>query len=141
LYGERADEPAIAAELASVDIAMFDDRLGQKVRNARLDALQADRGVPYRYRLEYKLDLEQSRIGLRQDESVTRVDYRLTADFQMIDLATEEVVQTGTAFASTGYDVVQSDFATLSAEKNAEDRTAKMLALDIRERLALYFRN
>lgn len=140
LYGERIDSPAINESLAEILIAPIPDRLGQLVRNAVSERVTplGPPGAPL-YRLEIALGVEKIDMGIRQDESVTRRTYRLNAEYRLRDYGTEKVLVTGTAWSTTAYDVVRSDFATLVAEEDAQQRLAEQVAEEIRTRLALYF--
>lgn len=140
LYGERMDSPAINDSLGTILVAPIPNRLGQLVRNAVLERI-APLGAPDApaYRLEIKVDVEKTNVGIRQDESVTRITYRLNAEYRLRDFATEDTLVTGKAWSTTAYDVVRSDFATLVAEEDAQERLAEEVAEEIRTRLALYF--
>lgn len=140
LYGERMDSPAVNESLGSILIAPIPDRLGQLVRNAVSERVTplGPPGAPV-YRLEIALGVEKINMGVRQDESVTRRTYRLNADYRLRDFATEKTVLAGKTWSTTAYDVVRSDFATLVAEEDAQERLAEEVAEEIRTRLALYF--
>lgn len=140
LYGERIDGPEINESLGSILIAPIPDRLGQLVRNAVAERI-APLGPPDApaFRLEIAVSVEKSDIGIRQDEAVTRRTYRLNAEYRLRDFETEKIVLSGKAWSTTAYDVVRSDFATVVAEEDAQERLAEEVAEEIRTRLALYF--
>ena len=141
LYAERESDPGIRAALAEVEVAPIPDRLGQVVRNDLQDRL-TPYGAPASgaYRLVVSLNATKEGYGFRGDEAVTREAVRLEAPFQLVDQATGEVLLADTVSATASYDVVQSDFATLSAERDAERRTADEVGAVIAARVGLYFR-
>jgi LPS-assembly lipoprotein len=63
----------------------------------------------------------------------------LNADYRLVDLSSNEVVLKGNTEATSAYNVVESEYATLVARRDAEKRAAKMLSDDLSLRLALYF--
>jgi LPS-assembly lipoprotein len=140
MYGADADNPAISQDLAAIEIGLIPDRLGQKVRNELLDIITPT-GEPSapRYRLLVRLEEEREDIGLRQDASSTRASYRLQAHFRLEETADDAVLIDGNSWAATAFDIVQSDYSTLMAERAAQDRLARDIALEIRNRLAVYF--
>jgi len=92
-----------------------------------------------RYRLIVTLSENREGLALRRDASVTRYNYVLRATFELRDAATDVVVDKGDARAIAAYNVVDSQFATLSAEQDAETRAARELAEQIRLRLGVGF--
>ena len=140
MYGEQATGPAVTQEMAAISIDPIDDRLGQLVRNALLDRV-TPMGSPREpiYRLKVRVTEEREDVGLRQDASVTRANYRLNGQFQLVEIATDTPLMTGNTWTATAYDVVQQDFSTVVAQRDAERRLAVELAEEIRTRLAIYF--
>ncbi len=140
MYGQRAEAPAVTQELARVDIAPMEDRLGQLVRGAISDRITPT-GAPSNplYSLKVSVIEEREDVGIRGDASITRANYRLSAQFDLIDLESDDVLITGTTWSQTAFDVVQQDFATVTAELDAQRRLADEIAEEITTRLAVYF--
>ena len=140
MYATDGSGPAVSEEFAKITIDPIPDRLGQLVRNALIDRV-TPLGSPRDpvYRLVVKVTEEREDVGLRQDASVTRANYRLNGDFQLVEIATDLKVITGNAWTATAYDVVQQDFSTVIAQQDAERRLSIELADEIRTRLAIYF--
>ena len=140
MYQAQGDDPAITQALAAISIGDIEERLGQKVRNELLDIITPT-GEPASptYLLQVRLVEERDDIGLRQDASATRANYRLQAQFRLEEVASATVLIDGSSWAATAFDVVQSDYSTLMAERAAQDRLARDIALEIRNRLAIYF--
>ena len=140
LYGERGHGAETRAALADVRVAPIPDRLGQVVRNHLLDLL-TPRGTPSeaRYRLTVSLRKVKEGLAFEQDESVTRFDVTITADYELVEIAGGDTIAKGAARSIASYNVVRSDFANTAAERDAELRLARELSDEIALRLAVAF--
>lgn len=140
LYG-RGSVGAVDDDLARVEIGLIPDRIGQQVHNYLLDRInRAGRPERARHRLDVRLSSSKVILGIERDQTATRAKLVLTADFDLTDLATGEVVLRRSARSANSYNIVDSALATRSAELDATDRAARELAEEIRLILALYFR-
>lgn len=141
LYGERG--PGSAAAMALIEIKLIEDRIGQKFR-ALLQEKLTPNGPPYRPNYILIVTLNESRRGLaiRKDETATRANLVLRAAFTLrparVGLAGGVPRGfTGTVSSTNSYNVLQSEFATQSAETDARDRALRILAEQIRLRIAM----
>lgn len=136
LYGRPESGTNVPAEFAAVSIDDIEGRVGLEVRNNLIEILNPA-GEPARPNYRLVVTLTELRQGLlvRSDASVTRYNYRLSAKYELRDATTGQVKQQGEARAIAAYNVVESQFATYSAEKDAESRAARELAQEIRLRL------
>ncbi len=68
-------------------------------------------------------------------------NYGIDATYSLVDLATGKVVLTGQTFARVSYDIPgqQQRFARARGLRDAENRAAKVIAEQIRSRLASFF--
>ena len=140
MYGTDAENTSVTAALAAITINEIPDRLGQQVHNELLDVINpAGEPTNPAFSLSVRLVEEREDVGLRQDASVTRANYRLQAQFRLVDTTDESVLIDGSTWAETAFDVVSSDYSTLISERAAQSRLARDVALEIRNRLALYF--
>ncbi len=140
LYGKNS-VGGVDDELARVKVQVIADRTGQQAHNYLLDRLnRKGRPAKPRYLLEIRLTVAKSELGIQRNEAATRAKLVLTADFQLSDIETQEVLLTRSARSSNSYNIVDSAVATRSAEADATDRAARELSEDIRVMLALYFR-
>lgn len=132
---------ASAATLASIRITPIANRAGQELRNMLL-ARMTPRGAPDvpRYVLTVALSETRREIALRSDETPTRVTLTLTASFALSPVGQARVFHGG-AISANGYNVLQSEFATLSAERDARRRGLAVLAEDITLRVASALQN
>lgn len=146
LYSQSGPGPAVEAELSAivVDVQKTDsrgDRLEQLVYSSLLDALTPV-GVSANpsWRLEIAIEQTSKGVGFEVDDSATRFNLQIFGDWRLIDTATGAAVFSSSSRSIAAYNVVTSQFATLTAEKDAEERAAVDLANDIRLQLSLHFR-
>ncbi|GAB4572664.1 MAG: LPS assembly lipoprotein LptE [Rhodothalassiaceae bacterium] len=144
LYGTTnavgADGRTLPDMLAHIEVRETADRLGQAVRNELIGVLtpRGLAGAP-RYALELSVDETLDGYAFRGDRAITRQRLTLEAKWRLVDLARGEPVLEETSEAWTAYDVVQSDFANLSAQGSAEVEATARLAERILSRIASHF--
>ncbi|MBI1180400.1 MAG: hypothetical protein GC201_07560 [Alphaproteobacteria bacterium] len=142
MYGADSTgaRPAVVQKLASIHIRPIPDRLGQVVRNQLLDAINPT-GQPDHpaYELGLLVGEEREDVGLRENASATRANYRMSAKFELRDANSNDLVYSGTTWAETSFDIVQQDYPTVIAQQDARQRLAVQLADEIRTRLAVFF--
>lgn len=127
---------AAAATLSQISVPLIPDRAGFLVRQALLDRVgEADSAA---YQLNIELDDDITGFGVRGDESITRERRTLRARWQLVELASGNVVIDATSRSDAGIDVVSSDYAVVAAEDSALERLARDLADDMTARIALY---
>jgi LPS-assembly lipoprotein len=131
----------VAQGLAGIEVAPIEGKSGWLMRNALVDRLGANAasGSP-RYRLDVRLDDKVEGLGLLSDDTIARERRTLRARYQLVDLATGEIVLDATAGSDAGIDVVSSEYATIAAENTALENLTKQVADRIVTRLALTLR-
>jgi LPS-assembly lipoprotein len=140
LYGGGEAGP-VQTILSGVEVAPIEGEAGWLVSNAVRDRIEAARSGERRYRLEIKLDDQIVGLGVRRDDVVTRERRTLRARYQLVELATGQVVLDATAGSDAGIDVASSEYATIAAEKSALERLSGIVADQIVARLARYARS
>lgn len=140
LYGERGVNANVVPDLASTYIEEIPGRLGQQVRNNLLDRLNP-KGLPDspRYRLKVNLAIAREGLAITASDSVTRVNLTLSANFRLADAGDSSNLFQGRTRSIASFNLVQSDFANISAERDALARAAREVAEEIRTQLAVYF--
>ena len=140
LYGTTGENRQVAAQLAQIRIQTMPDRTGQKLRNFLLDRLNPN-GQPAQplYYLQVTINVSRTDLGIERDETATRALLMMTANYQLIDRARKVVLVEGSTQSTNSFNIVASDFATLSAETDATERATREVSDDIKTRLALYF--
>ncbi|MXO59865.1 hypothetical protein GRI89_09970 [Altererythrobacter salegens] len=133
----------VASGLSSVEVAPIEGKAGWLVRNALNDRLGQTGSTSQnpRYRLDVLLDDKLEGLGLLTDDSVGRERRTLRARYQLVDIASDEVLLDATAGSDAGIDVVSSEYATIAAEETALENLSKEVADRIVARLALTLRN
>jgi LPS-assembly lipoprotein len=127
----------VARGLAQIDVPPIEGQAGWLVRNALRDRL-AHFGTA-KYRLDVRLDDKLEGLGLLSNDSIGRERRTLRARYELVDIASGEIVIDATAGSDAGIDVVSSEFATIAAEQTALENLARELAQRISVKLALHF--
>jgi LPS-assembly lipoprotein len=141
LHGPRGDRGgSVLSDLAYVRIAEADDRNSQIVRNRLIELFGvAGLRVSPVYELRIKIDESREGVGFQRDDTVTRFNLRLAADFILIDQRAGIKVMDGRTRSIAAYNVVRSDYANLIAQRDARRRAALAIAEDIRDQTAVFF--
>jgi len=137
LYEAGGSSAAMQAHLASVEVGPIADRLGQVMRNRLVSRLNGA-GNP-EFRLEVGLQQNSETFGVRPDTATTQEQLTLVAGIRLVSLKTGEPVLEESFRARTAFDLVLSDFATVSQREDAANRLVLDLAERIHRRLALHF--
>ncbi|MEX1036296.1 MAG: LPS assembly lipoprotein LptE [Sneathiella sp.] len=140
LYGSAKRNADVQEKLAQVYVERMPGRTGQILRNELLD-LANPRGIPRDpvYRLTITIATRAEGLAIQSDDTTTRFNLTLTSNFSLVEIAKKEVLYTGSTQNIASYNVVQSEFANLSAAKNAEKRAALVAAEQINQQLSVYF--
>jgi len=140
LYGAGANNETVAANLATVRVEPLRDRTGQQMHNFLRDRLNP-KGQPTApdYVLQVDLTESLSELGVRRDETATRANLKMEAEFFLRPIGGESALLTGKSSSTTSYDILSNPFATTVSEGDARERALREVADDIRTRLALYF--
>ena len=134
-----ADDPKVPRLLEKVEIATIADRTGQLLRHELVRRFKP-RGSPGPdlYTLTVSLTEKTEGIGLRIDDTPTRVNLTLTAKFAVRDKATGKTGLQGTEMSVNGYNVLGSDFATVHARADARRRAITRVAEGITKRVSVW---
>jgi LPS-assembly lipoprotein len=138
LYGDRADS-ASTAELAGIYVAPLPNRDGQILRNYLIERLSENEqpGHPT-HTLTIALRIQATGIALSRDNTTSRTNITAVADFILVDPQNNRAVLKGVVRASSSYDVLQSDYATLVSREDAVNRTLREVSDEMRTRLAVF---
>jgi LPS-assembly lipoprotein len=151
MYAEHADgTPALREKLMGVELPPIDKpnasreaRLGVEIRNALAFKLYGNAtGMPPTHRLVIRFTTNQSTLMTDPLTALpTSQNYGIDAQFNLIDIATNRSVMTGSTFSRVSYDIPISyqAFSRARAFRDAEDRACQEIAERIQTRLASYF--
>src|SRR6201996_4714376 len=151
MYAEHTDgTPALREKLMGVELPPVDKpngsrdaRLGVEIRNALAFKLYGNAtGMPPTHRLVIRFTTSRSSLMVDPNTALpTSENYGIDAQFNLIDIATNRSVMTGSTFSRVSYDIPGQlqRFARARAFRDAEDRAAQEIAENIQTRLASFF--
>lgn len=90
------------------------------------------------YVLNVTLTESKQSLGVRKDATATRANLIITANFDLFDKQADKRLLAGTVRSINSYNILDADFATLSAESDARRRAARDLATEIQSRLGIF---
>ena len=137
VHGESS--AASGKALANFEIAVVADRTGQIMRNELLRQMQSRDNVRTpRFKLNIYLTESRSNLAIRKDEVATRANLTLDALYTVKSRLDDRQLLRGQTKSVNSYNILTSDFATLSARADARKRAVRQLARNIKERLAVW---
>jgi LPS-assembly lipoprotein len=151
MYAEHIDgSPGLREKLMGVELPPIDKqngsrdaRIGVEIRNALAFKLYGNAtGLPPTHRLVIRFTTTRSSLMVDPNTALpTSENYGIDAQFNLVDIATDKSVMTGTTFSRVSYDMPGSyqRFARSRAFRDAEDRAAQEIAENIQTRIASYF--
>ena len=143
LYGPTASGASLQTTLASIDVPEIEwpneqARIGHYLRSELIYALNGSgTEVPKRYVL--KLALRQTLATPVVDAESGRASSAIvngSLTYTLTNSDGSKVVERGTATSTASYDRFQNRFATVRAARDAEIRLARVLAEQVKTRLA-----
>ena len=125
-----------AGAIGPVDVPMIDGKAGH-VLKTELDRIFAveNRGGPPQL-LEVTLQESVTRLGIRLDESATRAELRLVANYVLTPPNGGPVLR-GSVVSAVNYDIPTAAFGEITAQDDARERAAETMAERFRAELAL----
>jgi len=151
MYAAHTDgTPDLREKLLGVEVPPVDKpngsreaRVGVEIRNALAFKLYGNAtGMPPTHRLVLKFNSSKSSLMVDQATGLpTSENYGLNVQFNLIEIASDKSVMTGSTFSRVSYDMPGSyqRFARTRALRDAEDRAAQEVADNIQTRLAAFF--
>lgn len=134
--------PSLRDALRNVEVASIDGRIGNELRNDLIFELTGGDGnqvdAPYRLTLVANVSSFNPIIDSTSGRPVVQmVSFDVT--YKLHDVVADRIVLTEQALARVSLDRSQQRFANLRAVRDAENRAAKVVAEQIRSRLASFF--
>jgi len=151
MYAEHTDgSPGLREKLLTVDLPPIDKpnasreaRVGVAIRNALAFKLYGNAtGAPPLYKLVIKFNSSRSDLIIDPTTALpTTENLGIDAQYNLVEIATDKSVMTGTTFSHLSYDIPGSyqRFSRARAYRDAEDRAAEEIADHIQTRLASFF--
>lgn len=131
---------ALEPQLASIYVEPVAERDGYELRNTLIDLLHSDgqKGGKH-YRLRIVMNETSQGIALQNDATVTRYNTILSATYELYDTKGNLLTKSAQSELSA-YNVVESPYATLSAQQDSTRRAAQDMAERIHLDLGAWFR-
>ena len=141
LYGDPSTGGS-SAEFALIKVEPIKDRIGQLLRNHLRTAFNPKpRTQKPRYLLKTRVSQSTASLAVRKSAFATRANLTVAANFHLLNAATAKPLFSATRSITVSYNILDSEYATLAAEKDARNRTVRELSEDIRIQLGVYFSN
>jgi len=139
LYGEHGTtNTAVTADLAAIRIEAIPDRIGQKMYNMLYERLTPEgKADTPKYSLRVHIRETVEELLYERDETATRANVILRADYELRRIEDDELIAKGTSRSTSGYDILSSQYATLVSKDDARTRSARAISDDIRTRMAV----
>jgi LPS-assembly lipoprotein len=151
MYAEHTDgTPGLRDKLLAVDVPPLnysngsrEARLGVEIRNALAFKMYGSAtGMAPLYKLVIKLNTSRNSLMVDLNTGLPSTEnYGIDSQYNLIEIATNKSVMTGTTFSRVSYDIPGSyqRFARARAFRDAEDRACQEIADNIQTRLASFF--
>ena len=124
-----------SSALSTVSVEAVNTREAQQVRNHLIFLFGGGSGEPanpaYKLRLGVTSQTQSSAsvqpaVAIEREPTAGRVT--MMSNYELIDLATGQVIASGTRQANASFDKSRQEFAIVRAERDAQDRAARELA-------------
>lgn len=140
--GDNASKDDVFAfeVFSKIEIARIRDREGQFLRNELVQLLQpSGKARLIEYDLVVTLSESKSGLAVRRSSDATRANLTVTGQYFLRSRKWDQQIFSGSVASTGGYNIFESEFQTLSAEKSARERALTDVAHQIRLRLATAF--
>jgi len=126
---------------SQIEIKNINGRTGQILRNSLLEKLGSEANRNKTISLDIVLNKSIVPLAFRRDKTVTRFNVIIDAEYTLKNLENGKVMTSGTSSSIASYSVVSSEFANLSAAKDAEERAVLDLSKNISRLIGFYLIN
>ncbi|PHS78955.1 MAG: hypothetical protein COB59_04270 [Rhodospirillaceae bacterium] len=141
LYGQQNNNTHVLAALDSISIARIPDHVGQMMRlelQHRLSPKASNRAA--QYQLNVTLSEGIASLAVDQSAFVTRSNLNLTGTYKLVRLSDNAVILSGNARTVASYNILSSDFATITAQANARKLAVVDVAKIVQTHIAAHFK-
>ncbi len=139
---EVTDDQAMPpiGQMAEILISPLPDRIGQQMHNLLRDRLNpAGQPLDPAYTLDIRLSESRTELGIRKDETATRANLNLSAQFTLNSTQSGGRLFSDRVRTVSSYNILTSPFATGFAKDDARARALRELADAIQTRLGIFF--
>jgi LPS-assembly lipoprotein len=127
-----------AGAIGPVQVSQIDGKAGHVLKNEldRILSVESSAGGAPPMQLEITLQETISRLGIRLDQSATRAELRLVANYVLTPPNGGQQLR-GSVASVVNYDIPTAAFGEITAQDDARERAAEDLAERFRAELAL----
>ena len=139
MYAAQAGGEALSTKMAQVRVTHVPGRVGQRLRNELIfQTTGGGEALEQQYRLDIVLRERLTSQLVNVEGNAESQIYHLDADFQLTDTKRQEVVLKGSSFGRAGFQRFQTIYSNVRAKQDAENRTARTVALDMKGRIEAF---
>ncbi len=138
LYGTAGGSGDVEAQLVSMEVAPPATRTDQLVRNALLEGIAPSQAGGGKYLLSLRTEEKQQTSILSFDRKTPQNRYILNVSYTLSDRETGKTLTSGKTFAEVSYTKTRQPVADIQALNKAKETAARVVAQDIRTRLAAW---
>lgn len=121
--------------IGPVQVSQIDGKAGHVLKTELDRILAVENGAGPPMILQITLSERVTPIGYRRDESSTRAELRLTANYVLTP--PQGTAMRGSVFTVVNYDIPRAAFGEITAQDDARERAAETMAQRMRAELAL----
>ena len=131
-----------SADLRAIDVGRIPERVGQQLEIALRNSFNPS-GVEtkHAYRLVVTLTRVLQDLGIQSQGLGTRGEVQLVAWYQLTELATGKILQTGTIHASDSFDIQANGYSTVVAQNDASVRDVEEIRREIVARMNMFMQS
>ena len=139
MYGSNGETTsALRQDLAAVFVETIPERSGQVLRNRLIEQLGfGNDPVAPSYTFSVQLVEAISALGIREDATSSYGRLTITARYILTDTATGKPILTDTTRAFSGFPIVDSEYAALTAQRDARQKVLQQLAETLARRVTV----
>jgi LPS-assembly lipoprotein len=130
------------SDLRAVVVAPIPERVGQQLEIGLRNSFNPD-GTPTKplYKLNVVLQRSLLDLGIQSQGLGTRGDVHLVANYQLAEIATGKVLQTGFIHATDSFDIQANGYSTVVAQDDASRRDVEEIRREIVSRLTMFMQH
>ena len=137
--GDASSSSSAMADLAGISIRPLADRPGMRLNQVLRADLQPRGPADHMpYTLDITLTSRVEELGIRKDATSSRANFIMAASFYLS--AGNKRVFGDRVQSVVGYNILDDQFATVSAQADAQERAIREISAGIKTRLSVYFR-
>ena len=141
LYGSKGSAN-IVTDFSDVRVEPIKDRIGQLLSNELKHLLNPLRTpINPKYSLITTLTQSTRSLAVKKTALATRANLLIVSSHRLVDIQSQQILTSAKNSITVSYNIYSSQYATISAEKEATKRAAKELAHDIRLQIGVFFKN